>query len=54
MQLKELWPRWSLGVDLRFGDKLARDNCCRPIRKAARPDNFYDLTGVAVYLSRGF
>ena len=28
--------------------------CCRPIRKAARPDNFYDLSGVSVYLSRRF
>jgi hypothetical protein len=51
VQLKDLWPRWSLGIDLRFGDKLARDNFDP---QAPRPDDFYDLTGVTIYLSRGF
>jgi hypothetical protein len=51
VQLKDLWPRWSLGVDLRLGDKLARDNFDPA---ATRPDDFYDLRGVAIYLSRGF
>ena len=51
VQLKDLWPRWSLGVDLRFGDKLARDNFDS---QAPRPDDFYDLKGVTIYLSRGF
>jgi hypothetical protein len=49
--LEDLWPRWSLGVDLRFGDKLARDNF-DPL--AVRPDDFYDLSGVSLYLSRRF
>ena len=49
--LKDLWPRWSLGVDLRIGDKLARDNFDP---QAPRPDDFYDLRGFAIYLSRGF
>ena len=51
VQLKDLWPRWSLGIDLRFGDKLARDNFDS---QAPRPDDFYDLKGFAIYLSRGF
>jgi hypothetical protein len=51
VQLKDLWPRWSLGIDLRLGDKLARDNL-DPL--APRPDDFYDLRGVTLYLSRGF
>jgi hypothetical protein len=51
VQLKDLWPRWSLGVDLRIGDKLARDNFDP---QAPRPDDFYDLRGFAIYLSRGF
>jgi hypothetical protein len=50
-QLKDLRPRWSLEFDLRFGDKLARDNFDP---QAQRPDDFYDLTGVTIYLSRGF
>jgi hypothetical protein len=51
VQLKDLWPRWSLGVDLRLGDKLARDNLDS---QAPRPDDFYDLRGLTLYLSRGF
>ena len=51
VQLKDLWPRWSLGVDLRIGDKLARDNFDP---QAPRPDDFYDLRGFSLYLSRGF
>ena len=51
VQLKDLWPRWNLGVDLRLGDKLARDNFDS---QAPRPDDFYDLRGVTLYLSRGF
>ena len=26
VQVKELWPSWSLAIDLRYGDKIARDN----------------------------
>lgn len=51
VQLKDLWPRWSLGVDFRLGDKLARDNFDP---RAPRPDDFYDLRGVSLYLSRAF
>jgi hypothetical protein len=54
VQLKELWPRWSLGIDLRIGDKLARDNVLPTDPQGGRPDNFYDLSGVALYLSRSF
>jgi len=49
--LRDLWPRWSLGLDVRIGDKLARDNFDP---QAVRPDDFYDLSGVSLYLSRGF
>jgi len=51
VQLKDLWPRWSLGLDLRLGDKLARDTFDS---QAPRPDDFYDLRGFSLYLSRGF
>jgi hypothetical protein len=54
LQVKELWPRWSLGVDLRIGDKLARDNLLPSDPQGGRPDNFYDLKGVSVYVSREF
>lgn len=51
VQIKDLWPRWSLSFDVRIGDKLARDNFDP---QAPRPDDFYDLRGVSIYLSRGF
>jgi hypothetical protein len=51
VQLKELWPRWSVSFDIRLGDKLARDNFDP---QAPRPDDFYDLTGAAIYLTRRF
>jgi hypothetical protein len=54
VQLKELWPGWTLGIDLRLGDKIARDNLLPTDPQGGRPDNFYDLSGVSVYLSRRF
>ena len=26
VQFKELWPSWTLAVDVRLGDKIARDS----------------------------
>jgi hypothetical protein len=54
VQLKELWPSWSLAIDLRYGDKIARDNLLPSDPLGGKPDNFYDLSGVAVYFSRRF
>jgi hypothetical protein len=54
VELKDLWPRWSLSLDLRYGDKLARDNLLPTDPQGGSPDNFYDLSGVSVYLSRRF
>jgi hypothetical protein len=53
-QVKDLLPRWDLVLDLRIGDKLARDNVLPSDPQGGRPDNFYDLTGFSVYLSRRF
>jgi hypothetical protein len=50
----ELLGDWDLGLDLRIGDKIARDNILPSDPLGARPDNFYDLSGVSVYLSRRF
>lgn len=54
VELKELKPSWSLGIDVRYGDKIARDNLLPSDPQGGKPDNFYDLSGVAVYLSRRF
>ena len=45
---------WDLNVDLRFGDKVARDNLLPEDPQGGSPDNFHDVTGVSIYLSRGF
>jgi hypothetical protein len=54
VQLKELWPNWSLALDLRYGDKIARDNLLPSDPQGGKPDNFYDLSGISVYFSRRF
>jgi hypothetical protein len=54
IQIKELIAGWDLGIDLRLGDKIARDNLLPTDPRGDRPDNFYDLSGVSVYLSRRF
>jgi hypothetical protein len=54
VQLKKLLPGWDLGIDLRYGDKLARDNLLPTDPQGGKDDNFYDLSGIAVYLSRRF
>ena len=47
-------PHWALSFDWRIGDKLARDNLLPTDPQGGRPDNFYDLRGVGLYLSRRF
>jgi hypothetical protein len=45
---------WAVSFDLRIGDKLARDNVLPTDPQGGRPDNFYDLRGVSLYLSHRF
>jgi hypothetical protein len=54
LEIKDLFPSWTLGIDVRFGDKLARDNLLPTDPQGGRSDNFYDLTGLSLYLSRRF
>jgi hypothetical protein len=54
VELKDLWPSWSVGLDLRYGDKIARDNVLPSDPRGGKDDNFYDLSGISLYLSRRF
>lgn len=54
IELKDVLPSWSIGFDLRYGDKIARDNLLPTDPQGGKNDNFYDLSGVAIYLSRRF
>jgi hypothetical protein len=56
LEIKNLSRRLDLGIDLRYGDKIARDNVLPtdPVPVGGQNDNFYDLTGVSVYLRYRF
>jgi hypothetical protein len=54
VELKDVLPSWSIGLDLRYGDKIARDNLLPSDPQGGKDDNFYDLSGISVYLSRRF
>ncbi len=53
-QYKDLWPRWDLGLDVRYGDKVARDNLLPSDPQGGSPDNFHDISGLRLYLSVRF
>ena len=54
VQFKEVMPGWDLALDLRFGDKVARDNVLPTDPQGGSPDNFYDISGLSLYLRRRF
>jgi len=54
IELKKIVENWILNIDVRLGDKLARDNLLPGEERDGSPDNFHDLTSVSVYLSRRF
>jgi len=54
VQIKQVLPGWDLGIDLRLGDKVARDNVLPSDPQGGRPDNFYDIRGLSLYLRYGF
>jgi hypothetical protein len=54
VQWKKLTADWDLSLDVRFGDKVARDNLLPSDPQGGSPDNFHDITGITLYLSRGF
>ena len=55
-EIKHLLRSLDLGIDLRLGDKIARDSVLPtdPVPQGGQNDNFYDLTGVSLYLRYRF
>jgi hypothetical protein len=51
---KELVGDWDLGIELRSGDNLARDNLLPSDPQGGSPDNFHEVLSLTLYLSRGF
>ena len=54
VQLRDIRPRLDLNLDLRYGDKVARDNLLPGDPQGGSPDNFYDVLGISAYLSYRF
>jgi hypothetical protein len=54
VQVRDLRPGWDLNIDLRYGDKVARDNLLPSDPQGGSPDNFYDVLGISAYLSYRF
>ena len=54
VQFKRVMGELDLGVDLRYGDKIARDNVLDEDFQDGSPDNFFDVTGISLYLSHRF
>ena len=54
IQFKELVSNWDLSIDLRIADEVARDNVLPSDPQGGNPDNFRDIFGVSVYLTRRF
>ncbi len=55
-QIRDVLPGWDLSLDLRFHDKMARDKLLPsdPPPTATNNDMFFDLSGLAAYLSYRF
>jgi len=54
VQWARLVANWDLALDVRIGDNIARDNLLPSDPQGGSPDNFHDLTGISLYLSRSF
>jgi hypothetical protein len=53
-QWRDLVPHWDLNLDLRHAQNLARDHLLATDPQGARPDSFYKVDSVMLYLSRKF
>jgi len=47
-------PKWDLGLDLRHAQNIARDHVLATDPRGSRPESFYKIDSVVLYLSRRF
>jgi hypothetical protein len=47
-------PKWDLGLDVRHAQNVARDHVLPTDPRGSRPDSFYKIDSVVLYLSRHF
>ena len=53
-QLRDVLPKWDVGVDFKHGQNIARDHVLASDPQGVRPDSFYKIDTGIVYLSRRF
>ena len=54
-QYRNIFPNWDLGLDYLYGIKVARLRVLpTDVQGGTRPDSFYDIDRVSLYLSRKF
>lgn len=54
LQWRDLLPRWDVAVDYRRPDGVQRDKLLANDYKGGSPDEFYDMEGIAAYVSYRF
>jgi capsule assembly protein Wzi len=54
VQWRDVLPGWDLGLDYRYGWKLARKHDLPSDPQGNRPDSFYDINSLSLYVSRKF
>ena len=52
--LRDVLPKWDLGVDFKHGQNIARDHVLASDPQGVRPDSFYKIDTGTLYLSRRF
>jgi hypothetical protein len=54
VQWRDMLPGWDLGLDYRYGVKIARQHDLPSDPQGNRPDSFYDINSLSLYISRKF
>jgi hypothetical protein len=54
VEWRDIWRHWDLDLDGRYGDNLARDHELASDFQGTRPETFYRIQSLALYLSRHF
>ena len=53
-QWRNILPKWDLGVELRYGQNIARNHVLPSDIQGVRPDSFYKIESLVGYISRRF
>jgi hypothetical protein len=53
-QWVDIVPKWDLGIDFRYAQNVARNHVLATDIQGVRPDSFYKIESVVLFLSRKF